>query len=112
MPFKSQFRVCATALTITAALLAALPSAVMAQATVSKHLGRNLAAQCANCHGTNGKSADVVPSLAGQSAEDLVKKMQNYRDGKMPGTIMHQLAKGYSDEQVALIADYLSKQAK
>lgn len=75
-------------------------------------LGRNLAAQCANCHGTNGKSVAEVPSLAGQSAAMIAQKMKDYRDGKLPATLMHQLAKGYTEEQVALMADYFSKQAK
>ena len=111
MHFQSRFRVRALALTLASCLLAASPGA-FAQAPVSKHLGRNLAAQCANCHGTNGNSVGEVPSLAGARAIDTVKKMKDYRDGKMPGTIMHQLAKGYNDEQIALIADYFSKQAK
>lgn len=79
---------------------------------VSPHLARNLAAQCANCHGTNGKSVADVPSLAGQSAAVLVNKMKDYKDGKQQATIMHQLSKGYTDEQIALIADYYSKQPK
>lgn len=111
MHFQSRFRVRALALTLAGAMLAAAPGA-FAQAPVSKHLARNLAAQCANCHGTNGNSVSDVPSLAGARAIDTIKKMTDYRDGKMPGTIMHQLAKGYSDEQIALMADYFSKQAK
>jgi cytochrome subunit of sulfide dehydrogenase len=81
-------------------------------AAPDKNLARNLAAQCANCHGTNGKSVSDVPSLAGVSASVTIQKMKDFRDGKLPATIMHQLAKGYTDEQVALIADYFSKQAK
>ncbi|MBC7708573.1 MAG: c-type cytochrome [Rhizobacter sp.] len=81
-----------------------------AQAPVSATLGRNLAAQCATCHGTNGKSVAEVPSLAGQPAASMVQKMKDYRDGKLPASIMHQLAKGYTDEQVLLMADYFSKQ--
>ncbi len=90
----------------------ALTQLVAAQTPTSPHLARNLAAQCANCHGTNGKSVAEVPSLAGQPANVIVQKMKDYRDGKLPASIMHQLAKGYSDEQVALMADYFSKQAK
>lgn len=101
---------------MTGALVTALTGmyvgAAFAQTSVSPTLGRNLAAQCANCHGTNGKSVADVPSLAGQSAAMIVQKMQDYRDGKLPASIMHQLAKAYSDEQVALMADYFSKQAK
>ncbi len=99
-----------TTLALAAAVAAVLSTAAFAQAPVSKHLARNLAAQCANCHGTNGNSAGVVPSLAGVRAADIVKKVADYRDGKLPGTIMHQLAKGYTDEQIVLIAEYFSKQ--
>lgn len=81
-------------------------------APVDKHLARNLAANCANCHGTNGKSVAEVPSLAGVPANQTIQKMKDYRDGKLPVTIMHQLAKGYTDEQIALIADYFAKQPK
>lgn len=97
---------------MAAVFAAALAGSATAQAPVSPTLGRNLAAQCANCHGTNGKSVSEVPSLAGQPADALVQKMKDYRDGRLPASIMHQLAKGYSDEQVTLMADYFSKQAK
>lgn len=100
---------------IAAALLTLAVSATgaaSAQAPASATLGRNLVAQCANCHGTNGKSVAEVPSLAGQSAAMIAQKMKDYRDGKLPATLMHQLAKGYTEEQVALMADYFSKQAK
>jgi cytochrome subunit of sulfide dehydrogenase len=91
----------------------AAPSAApAASAPVDKHLARNLASACANCHGTNGKSVAEVPSLAGVAANVTIQKMKDYRDGKLTATIMHQLAKGYTDEQVALIADYYAKQAK
>jgi cytochrome c553 len=69
-----------------------------------------LAANCANCHGTQGKALNGMPSLAGQNKDYIVKQMQDFRDGKRPASIMHQLAKGYTDEQIALMADYFSKQ--
>ncbi len=94
------------------AMLAVAAQAQSAATAVSPHLARNLAAQCANCHGTNGRSVGEVPSLAGQSAAVLVNKMKDYKDGKQQATIMHQLSKGYTDEQIALIADYFSKQPK
>jgi cytochrome subunit of sulfide dehydrogenase len=99
---------------LIATALAFFATQAFAQTTpaADKHLARNLAANCANCHGTNGKSVAEVPSLAGVPAAVTIQKMKDYRDGKLPATIMHQLAKGYTDEQVALIADYYSKQAK
>lgn len=95
-----------------AALASTLAVLAHAQAPASATLARNLAAQCANCHGTNGKSVAEVPSLAGQSAAVLVAKMNDYRSGKQAATIMHQLSKGYTDEQIALMADYFSRQPK
>ncbi|TAG79633.1 MAG: cytochrome C [Burkholderiales bacterium] len=77
-----------------------------------KNLGRNLAANCANCHGTNGKSVAEVPSLNGVPAALTIQKMKDYRDGKLPATIMHQLAKGYTDAQIEAIANYFAKQPK
>jgi cytochrome subunit of sulfide dehydrogenase len=74
--------------------------------------GRNLAAACANCHGTNGASQDAIPSLAGRDRAELVRLMQDFRSGKRQATVMHQIAKGYTDEQVDAIAAYLSAQRR
>jgi sulfide dehydrogenase cytochrome subunit len=74
------------------------------------NLGRNIAASCANCHGTNGVSQGGIPSLAGQSKSELVRKMQDFKAGRTPATIMTQLTKGYTDEQIELAAAYLAAQ--
>ena len=74
------------------------------------NLARNLAATCANCHGTNGVSQGGTDSLAGVSKDELVRKMQEYRAGTKPGTIMPQLAKGYTDAQIELIAGWFATQ--
>jgi cytochrome c553 len=74
------------------------------------NLGRNLAAACANCHGTNGVSQQGMPNLAGQQRAYLVRQMQDFRAGRRPATIMHQIAKGYSDEQIDALAAYFSAQ--
>lgn len=73
---------------------------------------RSWAASCANCHGTNGKAQPGIESLAGMSATDMVKKMSEFKAGTRPATIMHQLSKGYSDEQIASIAAYFAAQQK
>lgn len=70
---------------------------------------RALAATCATCHGTDGRSVGgVPPSLAGQSKASLLQSMKDFRDGKRPATIMHQHAKGYSDAQLDEIAGYFA----
>lgn len=51
-----------------------------------------------------------MPRLAGLDRNYLIRQMQDFKIGKRPATIMHQLAKGYSDEQIELIADYFAAQ--
>jgi cytochrome c553 len=93
-------------------LLAAIVVALSTQAhaQVDPTVARSLAATCANCHGTTGNTQGAVPSIAGQSKAELVQKITEFRDGKRPATIMHQLAKGYSPEQIDLIAGWLAQQ--
>jgi sulfide dehydrogenase cytochrome subunit len=72
---------------------------------------RSLAATCANCHGTDGRSASPdIASLAGMPREKLAAQMKAFRDGSRPATVMHQLARGYTDRQVELLADYFAAQ--
>ncbi len=70
---------------------------------------RSLAATCFTCHGTDGHSVEgVPPSLAGQNRNYLLKQLQEFRESKRPSTIMHQHVKGYTEEQLGLIAGYFA----
>lgn len=73
---------------------------------------KSLAATCANCHGTNGKSVKdaVLPSLAGMKSDYLTEQMQAFKSGTRAATIMHQIAKGFSDEQIKTLASYFASQ--
>ena len=85
--------------------LAAAPSA-WAQ---SPNQARNLAATCFTCHGNEGRSVGgVPPSLAGQDRSYLLQAMKDFKEGKRPATIMHQHAKGYTDQQLEAIATYFA----
>ena len=66
---------------------------------------------CAGCHGVKGSSVGPsMPSLAGQSKVFFVDAMKKFKSGERPGTVMSRLAKGYTDEQVMLMADYFAQQ--
>jgi cytochrome c553 len=73
---------------------------------------RSWAGACANCHGTNGVAQAGNESLAGVNKDDLLKKMLDFKTGKKPATIMHQLSKGYTDDQLAALAGYFAAQKK
>ena len=75
---------------------------------------RSLAANCAACHGTQGKPApgSTLAGLAGKPKDELLTAMTQFKQGKKPATVMHQLSKGYSDEELAALADHFSKQAR
>ena len=73
-------------------------------------LARNIAAGCSACHGTNGVSVGQVPSLAGMQRAEIILKMQEFKSGKRQGTLMPQLAKGYTDDQIDLAATWFAMQ--
>ena len=76
--------------------------------TIDLLQARTLAAACANCHGTDGVSQAALPGLAGRSREDIASTMKAFKAGTRPATIMHQLARGYTDEQIDAIAAYFA----
>ena len=53
-----------------------------------------------------------MPALAGKTKEELVRNMQDFKSGRVPSTIMGQIAKGYSDEQIELAAEFFAKQRR
>ena len=94
---------------VLAAALAAAPATVVAQDTAA----RNLASACAICHGTDGRAVtkDAIP-LAGVQKDHIATQMRAFRDGKRPATVMHQIAKGYSDEQIDQLASWFAAQKR
>lgn len=91
--------------------LAVAGSAQAQSASQSLHL-KALAATCANCHGTDGRAVDGAGSipLRGLGKDYIVAQMTAFREGKRAATVMHQLAKGYTPEQVEQLAAYFAAQ--
>lgn len=96
--------------TWTLAVVMGVLAAPLAAQAQDAHLARNLAATCANCHGTNGQARGDMKPLAGVSAEKIIAAVADYKSGAQPATIMHQIAKGYTDEQIKLVAAYFAAQ--
>jgi cytochrome c553 len=71
--------------------------------------GARLAATCAACHGTNGATkGETLPPIAGQPKEALAATLRAFKSGTRQSTIMTQIAKGYTDEQIELLAAYFA----
>ena len=95
-----------------AALAAALAFPVQAQDAQTLQVA-GLAATCANCHGTQGRTVgNALPPLAGMNREAMLEQLRAFRSGARPATIMHQLTRGFSDAQLEQIATYLSRQPR
>jgi len=93
-------------------VLRLLPGLVLASCCLSANADalqvRSMAASCAGCHGTLGIAPQGLESLAGKPKDDLLTKMRDFKSGKKPATLMNQLAKGYSDEQIDQLASYFA----
>ena len=89
----------------------ALASTCVAAQTVTTAppAGRLLASNCFQCHGLNGKSNIGFEHLAGESSNEIYNELREMRTKSRPD-IMDLHARGYTDAQIRLIADYLSKQ--
>ena len=95
---------------LSAALLLLLSvGAAHAQDSATLH-NRALAATCASCHGTEGRTVDgsAIPSMVGMPKSYMIMQMKAFKDGSRPATVMHQISKGITDDQVERLAVYFA----
>lgn len=93
------------------ALLSFTACLAQAQTASGSITQASLAATCAACH-QNAAAQEIttpVPSLRGQSAQEIESKMLAFKADQLAGTIMPQIAKGYTERQIRDIAEYLGK---
>ena len=95
----------------TVAALSLLAATGVAHAA-DPDLARNLAATCATCHGTNGQAVQGagMEALAGTDKAKALQRLSEFRSGVKPASIMHQISKGFTDEQLDLIITYFAAQ--
>ena len=73
---------------------------------------RSLAANCTGCHGPNGNSLGAIPTIAGLDRAYIATALQEFKAGTRQATVMHQHAKGYSDREIEVLAQYFSQQKR
>ena len=72
--------------------------------------GQTLYATCTTCHGPAGAGMGIFPKIAGQSAEYLIGRLQQYRAGEMVGPnspLMMPHATALSDEDIADLTAFI-----
>ena len=74
----------------------------------SEGVSKRYLTSCAPCHGANGKGV-MAPSIAGKSKDEILASLKNYKEGKVPNSLMKGLLTNVSDEDLGLLADEISK---
>ncbi len=64
----------------------------------------SLAASCSGCHGAGQKQLTDLDTL---DAQVIANKLMTYKAEKEGTTVMHRLARGYSDADIKAVATYL-----
>ena len=108
-------RIFAMRLGTALAMTVGLAATAQAQSQNATQLhNRATAAMCSNCHGTDGRTVEgsAIPSLVGMPKEYHILQMKAFKEGTRPATVMHQIAKGFSDAQIASMADYFAAQKR
>ena len=90
------------------------PGPQFAEPNLSERGVRSMAANCAACHGTNGRAApgSAMPALAGRPRDEIAQAMAQFKAGTKPATLMHQIAKGFSDAEIGAISEYFARQRR
>ena len=74
----------------------------------SEGVSKRYLTSCAPCHGANGKGV-MAPSIAGKSKDEILASLKNYKEGKVPNSLMKGLLTNVSDEDLGALADEISK---
>ncbi len=70
--------------------------------------GHMLAQACAGCHGADWGGQGPIVDLRGYDHEAFLRAWAEFQADERPATIMNRIARGYSEAEVAALADYFS----
>ncbi len=69
--------------------------------------GANLSSVCSGCHAPGGV---VIVDLHGYTSASVRALLMTYKTAADGGTVMHRLARGYSEQEITMIAEYVAGQ--
>lgn len=74
----------------------------------SEGVSKRYLTSCAPCHGANGKGV-MAPKISGKSKDEILARLKDYKENKVPNSLMKGLLTNVSDEDLGLLADEISK---
>lgn len=80
-----------------------LPAAGASETEVTAQV---LAASCSGCHGDNG---DTLPRLNDKASAEIEAALLAFKSGARTGTLMNRLARGFTDDEIKMLARELGK---
>ena len=94
----------------TAAAVALIASVAFASGPAQAEIasGAVLTNTCFSCHGTDGKSAGDMPTIAGKTEDFITLKLKAFKSGELEATVMNRIAKGFTDDEIAALAKFFS----
>jgi cytochrome c553 len=79
-----------------------------------------LAVNCSHCHSPDGVLQEflrnkgeghvVPPPLAGMPTDQIIARVNAFRDDESQAATMHRVAKQYNEQQIREVAAYLARQ--
>ena len=68
--------------------------------------GAELAVDCADCHGDDGKGDEDIPSIAGMDAAEHAKALADFKSGAVESEDMIDYAEDLSEQDMADLGAY------
>ena len=91
-------------------LMALLAAAALSTPAAAQNANPQLLSlSCAGCHGPSGHSPGQMPSIYGRTPEAIAEVLREFREGKRPATVMTRITKGYSDAEIAVLAQEIAR---
>ena len=74
----------------------------------SEGVSKRYLTSCAPCHGANGKGV-MAPKISGKSKDEILARLKDYKENKVPNSLMKGLLNNVADEDLGALADEISK---
>jgi len=90
--------------------LAAAAGVLLAGAPAPAADPQLLASGCSGCHASSEALTTAIPRIRGLPEAAIAEALRAFRTGQRPATVMDRIARGFTDEEIAQLAAYFSRQ--